>query len=404
MENHNKSKFIALLFIPILSIADVNLAISQFTFLISVTLLFILVITNLNNIEINYSKMIVFSVFFIMLLIASLYRYEIYSDLDEQLVVRVFKLIIFFLYFFVSIRIVFYTDVDECLSYIKVFLSFLTIHILLLAWQYFAFKFGFYFPDIGKTTVHGVNSTIKDNLTHRLTGIANEPSYMARALLQIMLLSFFFLIYDNKKKYMFFILLFVSFFLGVLTFSMSFIFSLFIVLVFYIVRTISLKNALFLSTLIVTILAVLYLKLDFYIFDFVLDRFVTESSGSSARSHDLLLAPSLFFENCSLVTCFVGFGPSSFKYFNQWFDSYLIYDTTNNVLVDVLVEFGLLSFVLLSYLFIKYFTLVFKYKVSFLYALVFLLSNLFRSDYLTFNYYTYLVIGFMLLKVERSNG
>ncbi|EKO3471163.1 hypothetical protein NTE06_004268, partial [Vibrio fluvialis] len=242
---------------------------------------------------------------------------------DNQSLIRIVKLVIFFLYFTVAVKLVGLTSVEKCLLYIKVFLWILSIHLLILGWQQLSFKFGFYFPEIGKTTVHGVESNIRDALTHRLTGIANEPSYMARALLQISVLSLFFYTSSLRKQSKYVYLILASIVFGFLTFSLSFIFSFFIVLAAFIFRSFSVRTFAFLMIFILFVFSMFYLNQDFYILQFILDRFNTESSGSSARSHDLILALKMFSDNCTIITCSIGFGPSSIKYFNDWFNGYL---------------------------------------------------------------------------------
>ncbi|UTV26980.1 hypothetical protein [Photobacterium atrarenae] len=401
MEVKFNSQIFVLLFIPLISIFDVNLAVSQVTFVLALFFLIVSILITGHSVKVNSSYYVLFISIACVIVLSSLHRALFFHDIDNQLLIRIVKLVVFFLYFTVALKLVGLTSVDKCLLYIKVFLLFLSIHLLILAWQQLSFKFGFYFPEIGKTTVHGVESNIRDSLTHRLTGIANEPSYMARALLQILVLSLFFYASSLRKKSIYLCLILASIIFGFLTFSMSFIFAFFIVFFTYLFRSFSVRTFAFLILFIFLVFSIFYLNKDFYIFQFILDRFNTESSGSSARSHDLILAPKMFFDNCSIITCSIGFGPSSIKYFNDWFNGYLIYETTNNVFVDVLVEFGFLILFFTLSLFFKYFSLVVKYKYSFLYFLVFILSNLFRSDYLTFNYYVYVVVGFMLLKVER---
>ncbi|ELK8439797.1 hypothetical protein ABRZ87_07450 [Vibrio vulnificus] len=401
MEVKFNSQVFVLLFIPLISIFDVNLAVSQVTFVFALFFLIISILITRRSVKVNKYHYVLFISIAFIIIFSSLHRVLIFHDIDNQLLIRIVKFVIFFLYFTVAVRLVGSTSVDKCLLYIKVFLWILSIHLLILGWQQLSFKFGFYFPDIGKTTVHGVESNIRDALTHRLTGIANEPSYMARALLQISVLSLFFYTSSRKKKSKYLCLTLASIFFGFLTFSLSFIFAFFIVFSAFIFRCLSVRNFSFLMLFCLFVFSIFYLNQDFYILQFIFDRFNTESSGTSARSHDLILAIKMFFDNCSIISCSIGFGPSSIKYFNDWFNGYLIYETTNNVFVDVLVEFGFFVLLFTVFLFFKYFGLVVKYQYSFLYFLVFVLSNLFRSDYLTFNYYVYVVVGFMLLKVER---
>ncbi|WP_318472294.1 hypothetical protein [Photobacterium leiognathi] len=382
MEKNKLSELIILLIIPIIALFDVNMFISKITVWVCISL-FIFSLFFL-KIKLNVKIISFLLIFFTVIICSSLVSAYTFYDFDFKIIIRCSKIIVLCIYMVISYYMLLETDNKTILNYLKIIYYFSLVHVIFLLWQLISYKFGFYFPNVGLTTIHGVSETISNIIGERLTGIANEPSYMARMLIQILLLSLFF------KNYT---IALVSICLGFLTFSMSYFVTLFILMLSLIVT-----KGYFRIIFVFFVLALIVYMIEPYLFTFIFERFSTESSGESARSHDLIRAPLLFFDNCNYLTCLIGFGQDSIPRLNV--DNVLIYDTTNNYYIDSLIENGILYSLLFFSFIISVYLRVKKYSWALSFFILALLGIMFRNDVLTFGFSSVILLAMMMSKLE----
>ncbi|MGR5187697.1 hypothetical protein ACPV3S_19915 [Photobacterium damselae] len=385
MEKNKFSEITILLIIPLIALFDVNLFISKITVWICIFLFFVSLFFLDAKIRLTYISCLFLLLSFI-LLSSNISVYN-FVDFDLKVIVRCIKLIVIVMYIYIAYCIVCQIDVSKLNFYLKIIYNFSLLHILFLIWQFIANRYGFYFPDVGLTIIHGVSNSISNFIGIRLTGIANEPSYMARILIQMLLLSIYF------KKYLMSILIFV---LGVLTFSMSYYVCLFLILLALVVLKGYTRLILIFSVLVLCIFIV-----EPFLITFISERLLTETSGESARSHDLIKAPLLFINSCNIVTCMIGYGQDAIPRLNS--QNILIYDTTNNYYVDSLIENGFIYVSLLFSFFVFVFFKIKRMTFSFSFFMLLTLGLMFRNDVLTFGFASVAVIVMMLFVLEKND-
>lgn len=239
----------------------------------------------------------------------------------------------------------------------------------------------------------------------RITSLADEPSYLVPFIIDGILLSIFF------RKKIIPILLTV-----VLLFSLSFgayveIFFLSVSFIFLLPEKKKIKVFTAILFLIVMFI-IIFPEIINIVYTIISSREELQSGfemeDTSRTAMIVYPIKKLFSDN--LGALLIGNGPASFKYL-EVSDFHCIFTTSNNILVDLLYEGGILSFVMIIFLFIFVWRLFDKSEISYfnitiikLFLIHIVLSSLYRADYASERFMSMLVIIETIYLITKNNS
>ncbi|WP_134817636.1 O-antigen ligase family protein [Acinetobacter calcoaceticus] len=239
------------------------------------------------------------------------------------------------------------------------------------------------FPFETRSMVHGVGKSDYD-IQGRLTGIAAEPSFFVPFVLDFMILSLI-IFKRNIIKFIFFC---IGALVLLLSFSPSGYVSALSSLGLALILVANFKNRTYVTFVSIFLVAGLFFivsALDkFKNIGYVLGR--VENIGEDVRFQTIFEVINTFL-NSNILTILFGYGVTNFK-FAALRTNYNMFETSNNVLVDVVVEMGIVGLCLFLGIFVKIFLLIRRSSTDLLqkficYALFFdlLITGMVRADY-----------------------
>lgn len=323
----------------------------------------------------------------------------IFSFKDVNMYGRILNVILFS---FLAWFIVSLCAYDDKHFYPKKMAAFYAVGCFLLIltgyWQALSIYLGIgSFPFETRSMVHGVGKSDYD-IQGRLTGIASEPSFFVPFVLDFMILSLI-IFKKNINKLIFFCF---GALVLLLSFSPSGYVSAIGSLGLALILVANFKNktyVTFVSIFLVASLFFIVTALDkFKNIGYVIGRL--ENIGEDVRFKTIFEVMDTFL-NSNILTVLFGYGVTNFK-FAALNTNYSIFETSNNVLVDVLVEMGIVGLCLFLGIFFKLFLLIKKSPTDLLqkficYALFFdlLITGMVRADYASSRFF--IIIALIVL-------
>lgn len=237
----------------------------------------------------------------------------------------------------------------------------------------------------------------------RMTGLANEPSYIAPYLIDSMILSW---ILRSKK------LLFLNFFALLFTYSGGGYVNIGILILIYIFypRIINLKKRIKIIKSFVIIFILIFIfnfKKIFVILSPVINRFHSESNMFNIEYNIrvyMIMMPFFWILQENTISTLFGMGPGSFKYLNliKYFKGNSLNSaTSNNIFSDFVYEtgyIGLFLLILMFYNLLKKLNLKLKIKKNrysrgnILLVFHLIISSLYRGDFFSSRFWIILII------------
>lgn len=255
-----------------------------------------------------------------------------------------------------------------------------------------------------RTHIHSAG-TVASFLKIRLTGLANEPSYAAPYLIDVIILSYLF---RYKKLFIF------NLFILLLTYSGGgYIDLLFLFMLIFFHKGLA-RRKIKVSIIILSIFFILSLISSNYskffeLFSPVLNRFSSEhdlfSIKYNIRSYMVIMPFVWIFLEKGFFPYFFGMGTGSFKYLSNtkfFYDGRSVHITSNNLFSDFVYECGYIGLVLLIIMFILLFKRLEKNfkknkniynKVNLILFFHLIVSSLYRADFLSSRFF--LIISFI---------
>jgi hypothetical protein len=267
-----------------------------------------------------------------------------------------------------------------------------TIMFLLFAiWQYISFKTSIPFLVESRTKMHGVGGVLKALIPERITSIAREPNFYSPILIESMILARLLL-----KPKQFSIFLMITLIILLLTFSGGVYvhFCLFAMFFIFQRKGIPLKTKAYVVMFILLCsLSLFYFFKDliFILFDFVVAKAETESTGGSSRMKVFLYIFEGWWNSDTLDFLF-GHGIASLGYASELTNtaSVLDFTITNNFYLDFLWEAGLVGLVIIMLPWLLFFYILWRRRIQNIYfesatllMFSFYITCLYRSEYVT---------------------
>ncbi len=353
----------------------------------------------------NYYLAIFLSTFFGFLAVYILDS-TIFSFKDINMYGRILNVILFS---FLSWFIISLCAYDDKYFYPKKIAIFYAVGCFLLIltgyWQALSIYLGIgSFPFETRSMVHGVGKSDYD-IQGRLTGIASEPSFFVPFVLDFMILSLI-IFKTNINKFLFFCF---GALVLLLSFSPSGYVSAIGSLGLALILVANFKNktyVTFVSIFLVGSLFFIVNALDkFKNIGYVLGRL--ENIGEDVRFQTIFEVMDTFL-NSNILTILFGYGVTNFK-FAALHTNYSIFETSNNVLVDVVVEMGIVGLCLFLGIFLKLFLLIKRSSTDLLqkficYALFFdlLITGMVRADYASSRFFILIALIVLFSKYNLN--
>ena len=247
--------------------------------------------------------------------------------------------------------------------------------------------------------------TVANFLKIRLTGLANEPSYAAPYLIDVIILSYLF---RYRKLLVFNLLVLLLTYSGGGYINLFFLF----VLIFFHKGLARRKTKIFIIILSI-FFSLLLVSLNFYkfleLFSPVLNRFSSEhdlfSIKYNIRSYMVIMPFVWIFLEEGFFPYLFGMGTGSFKYLSNtkfFYDGRSVHGTSNNLFSDFVYECGYIGLVLVIIMFFLLFKRLernFKKnkniynKVNLILFFHLIVSSLYRADFLSSRFF--LIISFI---------
>ena|SRR5690554_519080 len=277
---------------------------------------------------------------------------------------------------------------------LKIYYFSCIIMVLSALWQALDYhtSFPISFPFETRTNVHGSNNV---SLDKRITGLAQEPSYLAPFLNEFLI--FTVLLVKNK------IVRWGAIILGVIllffTFSPSSYTSFLILLAIFIFYKVN-------KVYIIFIIPIIFLIISFLAFGNI-DAFTYYNDrmsgvGDSGRFKIIVDALNLFFNDTNSFKLLFGNGFKTFQIMSTAPEIRYYSITSNNLFVDALFECGVVGVLLLISFFIYIFRLVIKITdkniklISLLLFANLFLSSFYRADFTTLKFFMAIYILFFM--------
>jgi len=283
---------------------------------------------------------------------------------------------------------------------LKVYYISCIIMVLSALWQALDYhtSFPFSFPFDTRTNVHGSQNV---SLDKRLTGLAQEPSYLAPFLNEFLI--FTVLLVKNK------IVRWGAIILGVIllffTFSPSSYTSFLILLAIFIFYKVNKIYLVFIIPIIFLIISFLTFG-NIEAFTYYNDRI--SGVGDSGRFKIIVDALNLFFNDTNFFRLLFGNGFKTFQIISTSTEIAYYRITSNNLFIDVLFECGIMGLSLLIYFFLYLFKLVIKIKdrnlqlVSILLFVNLLLASFYRADFTTLKFFIIIYMIFYITNYYKT--
>lgn len=238
----------------------------------------------------------------------------------------------------------------------------------------------------------------------RITSIADEPSYLVPFLIDGILLSMFF-----KKK--FFSILLSIVLLASLSFG-AYVEAFFLSLT-YILLIPAMKKTKIIASLIgvVIMMIIIFPEILDFVVSIISSREELQSGfemDDTSRTAMIVYPIKILFEG-NFMDILLGNGPASFKYL-EISDPKCLFGTSNNILVDLFYEGGLLAIVMLITLFVLIWRSFSKFKrggadiiIIKLFLIHILLSSQYRADYASERFVVLLILVECLFLIKYES-
>lgn len=261
------------------------------------------------------------------------------------------------------------------------------------------------FPFETRSLVH--SSSLDFSFSARLTGIAQEPSYLASFLLDFWILS---LIVFYNKKFWKNLMRGGCLVLILLTYSPSAYISLIILLAFEILYKLFKNNKFYffvISGIFISILPIIFIVLNsFNIESLSYFKERINNADKSGRFYILDKAITSIYEDNNIFTLIFGNGLKSFELLQYRFSEISV-STSNNLYVDVFFEAGLLGLIILLCFYYFVFIKIIKIqlvKYKFFASLIFIniiVSGFYRADYATLRYFILFYFIYIFINYKK---
>lgn len=270
-------------------------------------------------------------------------------------------------------------------------------------WQFLSNYFNIPIFEIkSRTYIHSV-SNIASFIKLRITGLANEPSYIAPFLIDSIIICW---ILKYKKIFI------LSLVCLLLTYSGGGYINIFILFTIYLFcpKIISKKNQIkILFSIIIILIFLLITKIDvfFKVFSPVLNRFNSQTNlldlSYNIRTYMVIMPFIWILEEYNILSTFFGMGVGGYKYLalTKYFKNRNIHATSNNIFSDFVYETGYFGFFSLCLMFFLLFKNLFKNlknndnrynKGNILLLFHLIISSLYRADFMSSRFWIILII------------
>lgn len=262
------------------------------------------------------------------------------------------------------------------------------------------------FPFETRTNVHGTTNIYA--FSGRLTGIAEEPSYLTPFIIDFFIFTFVAI----KNKIIRYLMLIFALFILIFTFSpsgyISFCTSFIFASIAVFKNKITIKKIIFFSFCIFLLICFSYVMADYlYNLEYIFDRL--DSADQSARVETIIKAVDLVFDS-HFMTILFGHGVKSFALLQQivtFSSGNTFFVTSNNLFVDNLWESGLVGILLYLTGFFFVYRMILKCayssKQKFIVWFIFfnwVLTSLYRADYANLHFFVLVYFMVILSKFE----
>ncbi|WP_088067430.1 O-antigen ligase family protein [Gottfriedia luciferensis] len=345
----------------------------------------------------------------------TLYSVEYGQYLKSDLIKRLINYVIFFSIFYISTQVISKFKNRTLNKIVWAYVVALLIITIVGVWQFFSFLYNIPFLNIStRSFVHSVGG--KTLFDFRLTSFADEPSYLAPFLVDLLIIGY--VMVKSKFKYGLFIFI-PTIFVLILSYSLSGYVNLAIlcVLFTFLLLTSNLKN----KKIIFYILGLLCLAVIafYFIFSGKIHEFLEPIIGRLAGVFDIqkhsrmymYAMPFVWVFDHSWLSALFGYGPGSFEFIQLSRllpNGKAVSTTSNNIFVDLIFEHGLFGFVALLYGFVymglKLFVIRNKndyYLFSLFLFIHLIVTSLYRGDFVTPRFWGILIIVFIFLELGK---
>ncbi|MGG0716264.1 O-antigen polymerase [Robertmurraya massiliosenegalensis] len=302
----------------------------------------------------------------------------------------------------------------EVNNLIKYYYYGLLIFAIFGVWQFFHFLIGIPYINIEtRDFIHSVHGT-GFFINNRLTSFANEPSFLAPLVIDLLIISF---IVSKRPK----IIMLISLFVLIFSYSGGGYLNLLIILPVFVLGYMKYKGykfkrkhlgTIFLILIFLTIAVFNYyeqlLKLTSPVFG-RLDSFF--DINNHARMYMIVMSFIWSFDG-GIVTALFGHGPSSYNYLEL--TQYLpngtpVHPTSNNLFADTVYELGYVGFICYVVIFYRFIRESLKniydnqyFLISFILSVHLSVSSIYRADYMQPRFWIIVFIILMMLRIGRK--
>ncbi|MDM1060598.1 hypothetical protein [Myroides odoratimimus] len=318
---------------------------------------------------------------------------------------RIANLIMLTLFVFYTYLYVYDTnskvDSERCFFIIKAYFFSCCIMVFTAIWQWLNFNglLSFKFPLETRSFAHG--NTSLTAISNRVTGLAMEPSFLVPFVSEFIIIGFFII----KKKILKFIVTALGVFVIFYSFSPSGYLSLLGLFLTYFYFQYRLK-AIIISLIVLFFVSgsFMYFK-DIEAFVYFSDRIAGVSVSSRYETIYYLVEYML---STDYFTLLFGNGFKTLSVLQLSFPNAIIYETSNNLFLDVFFECGIIGVFLMIWFFTKVLKLLVQVRnrgnqlfVSLL-MVNFIVTSLFRADYSSIRVFFILLIVYMLCISDKK--
>lgn len=360
----------------------------------------------------EYYKLIILGIFFpqILSLINSLINSFFVGETYINFFLKISKgrkinLILFFIIFSFLNSYICKLEKEKLKKILKYYILGISIFFVLFGfWQFFNKYFGIPMINLNsRSHIHSV-SNVASFIKLRVTGLANEPSYISPFLIDSIVLCW---VLRYKK------LGILSFACLLLTYSGGGYINIFFIflLYFFYPNIMQRKNRIKILTVgIIIFLILLTLKFDIFIkiFSPVLNRFNSQNNlldmSYNIRTYMILMPFKWILEEKNPLSIFLGMGPGSYKYLSltkSFKNGISVHITSNNLFSDFIYEngyFGFFSLCLIFLIILKFLNKNLRKEKNYynkgniLLLFHLIISSLYRADFMSSRFWIILII------------
>lgn len=308
-----------------------------------------------------------------------------------------------------NLIVIFLLDGFRKEKFLKISYYFIFIFIVGGGWQIVSFLTNpNLFPFETRSWVHGASNSF---FSFRVTSFTREPNFFAPLVIEFIILTY--ALYGITKKSI--VVMGVALVIGLFTLSGGFYAHLLImILILTLYTDIRYKLKIFFLVSFSIFLLYIYADQLFYnAWDYLIQKFNTESSGGSSRSQVQVETFIYFLSHSNLKQLIFGYGFGSMMFASDLVnltgtvnDDFRI---TNNLYLDFLWEIGFLGLTLCIFCWLVAGVFIYRlkdnrYKRSSLFLFIsVLISSLYRSEYVTAHYFVILSCVLILIELSRKS-